>query len=165
MIIYHQNHMEAYVYKLLTNLDITHPLQLNMFDISDKLGVYLHLYEGSSRGIIDGDEKYIFLNKNLSPPELQQDFGHELYHLLHHAGDQRKMHQLFIQLQEWQANNFMYEFCVPTYMLQRVNLPLDKTDAIKMIVALFNVTPIFAAERLNRYYHRLFANRIAYGGF
>ncbi|QTD43358.1 hypothetical protein J3U78_08020 [Sporosarcina sp. Te-1] len=49
---------------------------------------------------MDGDEKYIFLNKDLSRPELQEDFSHELFHVLHHAGDQRKMHPLFIELQE-----------------------------------------------------------------
>ncbi|QTD42707.1 hypothetical protein [Sporosarcina sp. Te-1] len=42
-VIYHQNQTEAYVYKLLTELNITHPLQLNMFDISNRLGVYLYL--------------------------------------------------------------------------------------------------------------------------
>ncbi|MEZ7173627.1 ImmA/IrrE family metallo-endopeptidase [Sporosarcina sp. OR05] len=160
-----QNQMEKYVHDLLEDIDIKHPIQLNKFDISDRLGVYLHLYEGRSRGFEDEKEKYIFLNKNLTRPERFQDFAHELGHILLHAGDQRKMHPLLIQLQEGQANSFMYELCVPTFMLENLHLPMDKQLAIQHLTCAFNVTSNFAAKRLNRYYQRIFTEWIAHGGF
>lgn len=153
---FRKNFIEAYIEDLLNEWDIKHPGQLNMFQIADKLNIYLHLYNGRSRGIVDGDEIYIFLNVNLTVQELWQDFCHELGHILRHAGDQRKMHPLQRQLQEWQADSFMYELCVPTFMLRSMNLPMDKREASMWIAAVFKVTESFAYDRLNRHYQKTF---------
>lgn len=153
---FQKSFIEAYVEDLLSEWDIKYPGQLNMFRIADKLNIYLYLYDGRSRGIVDGDEIYIFLNVNLTVQELWQDFCHELGHILRHAGDQRKMHPLQRQLQEWQADSFMYELCVPTGMLRHMNLPMDMREASMWIAVAFNVTESFAYKRLNRYYQKTF---------
>lgn len=158
---YHKTHLEDYVESLLVDLNIRHPGQLNKFVISDKLGIYLHLYNGNSRGLMDCDEKYIFLNQHLSRPERWQDFGHELCHILRHDGDQKHMSLPFRQLQEWQSNNFMYNFCVPTFMLQRIRLPPDCQEAIQLISDTFNVDYQFAEKRLDRYYQKLLYSNIS----
>lgn len=157
---FQKSYIEFYIEELLRDWDVKYPGQLNMFHIAEKLGIYLHLYDGRSRGIVNGDETYIFLNVNLTMQELWQDFCHELGHILRHAGDQRKMHALQRQLQEWQADSFMYELCVPTGMLRQMNLPMDKEIAVMWIAAVFNVTESFAFKRLNRYYQRLVCRNV-----
>ena len=159
--IYHKTHLEDYVESLLVDMNIRQPGQLNKFVISDKLGIYLHLYEGNSRGLTDDDnEKYIFLNRHLSRPERWQDFAHELCHILRHDGDQKYMSFPFRQLQEWQSNNFMYNFCVPTFMLQRIRLPPDQHEAIRLIADTFNVDYQFAEKRLHKYYQKMYYSKI-----
>lgn len=155
-----KNYIETYIEDLLSEWEINYPGQLNMFYIADRLNILLHLYDGRSRGIFEGDEIYIFLNVNLTTQELWQDFCHELGHILRHTGDQRKMHPLQIQLQEWQADSFMYELCVPTGMLRQMNLPMDKKVAAMSIAVIFNVTEIFANERLSRYYQTMHYSKI-----
>ncbi|HAM81614.1 ImmA/IrrE family metallo-endopeptidase [Ornithinibacillus bavariensis] len=72
-----------------------------------------------------------------------QLFGHELGHSLRHCGHQLKMHPLFKELQEYQANYFAYHFCIPTFMLDKL---INYT--VKDIMALFNVENDFALRRL-----------------
>ncbi|MGE7546065.1 ImmA/IrrE family metallo-endopeptidase [Sporosarcina newyorkensis] len=148
----HQSHLEDFIENLLKGIGVFHPIQLNKFHIADQLGVYLHLLEVRSRGLWDGELYYIFLNPNLSRQQRWQDFGHELCHGLRHAGNQKSMPSSFRKLQEWQADNFMYHFCVPTFMLKRLELPPDQRIAAALIAETFNVEFSFALERLNRYY-------------
>ncbi|WP_371811524.1 hypothetical protein [Sporosarcina sp. Te-1] len=49
------------------------------------------------------------------------------------------MHPLFIELLEWQADNFAMHFCVPTFMLDRILLPPDQKAAIHLIMETFKV--------------------------
>ncbi|HLR80429.1 MAG TPA: ImmA/IrrE family metallo-endopeptidase, partial [Bacillota bacterium] len=72
-----------------------------------------------------------------------QDFGHELGHVLCHAGHQLKMNHMFLKYQEWKANNFMYHFCVPTFMLYQL-----KEVNVHNVMDLFNVEHEFACKRL-----------------
>ncbi len=67
------------------------------------------------------------------------------------------MNRLFRQLQEYQANSFMYHFCVPTFMLEKISLPRMQSEAIKLIGDTFNVTYPFAAQRLEMYRRKQFS--------
>ncbi|MEK4026335.1 ImmA/IrrE family metallo-endopeptidase [Sporosarcina sp. FSL W7-1283] len=149
-----QSHLEDFIESLLKEIGVFKPIHLNKFYIADMLGVYLHLLEVRSRGLWDGDIYYIFLNPNLSRQQRWQDFGHELCHGLRHAGNQKSMPSSFRKLQEWQANNFMYHFCVPTFMLRSIQLPSDQRFAAALIAETFNVEFSFAEERLKRYYQK-----------
>ncbi len=91
------------------------------------------------------------IDKRLSKQEQWQDFAHELCHVVKHYGNQFDMHRLFRELQEYQANSFMYHFCVPTFMLENLSLPSLQSEAIKLIGDTFNVTYSFAATRLEMF--------------
>jgi hypothetical protein len=60
------------------------------------------------------------------------------------------MHPLFIDLQEWQAINFAYHFCVPTFMF-------DFNYTVYDIVQLFNVDYAFACKRLEKYRNKFYS--------
>jgi Zn-dependent peptidase ImmA (M78 family) len=72
----------------------------------------------------------------------------ELYHLLCHSGNQTELSFPFVQLQEWQAKTFALLFCMPTFMLEKLDLPFHRQLAINEASHTFNVEYSFAEERL-----------------
>jgi Zn-dependent peptidase ImmA (M78 family) len=88
----------------------------------------------------------------LSVVNLQwQEFGHELCHLLRHAGNQHTLPSFFLRMREWQANSFALHFCIPTFLLEELDLTDDKQSAIEIIAQTFGVEYDFAEERLERW--------------
>lgn len=53
---------------------------------------------------------------------------------------------LFREYQEWKANNFALQACVPTFMLNKIKLPINEEKAINKISLLFNVEYDFAQK-------------------
>lgn len=121
-------------------MKISEPHQLNCAEIAQKLGIKLHYGCFSLRYA-----NYIVIKKSTKQKEWQ-DFGHEVCHYLCHEGNQLKMHSLFLNFQEWQANYFAYHFCVPTFMLRKI-----KGVNVYEIMNQFNVEYDFALKRLEMY--------------
>ncbi|MCM3790317.1 ImmA/IrrE family metallo-endopeptidase [Domibacillus indicus] len=88
------------------------------------------------------------VNENLSKAEQWQEFAQEVCHLLRHSGNQTVLPFPFVQLQEWQAKTFTLHFCMPTVMLEKLDLPFDKRLAINKAPELFNVEYFFAVDAL-----------------
>lgn len=61
------------------------------------------------------------------------------------------MPKAFRLKQEYQARNFALHFCIPTFMLRKINLPSERNHAIAVIADTFEVTNSFAAARLDHY--------------
>lgn len=158
--IYIYSHLEDYIQDLYKRVRITNPHQLNKYVIGDRLNIGVYPVRGNSESLYFANRHYIYIDRDLTSRQRWQDFGHELCHVLWHVGYQGRMHEPFRELQEWQADNFMFHFCVPTFMLQRIRLPPDKQTAAYVIAETFNVEPAFAAERLDRY-----VQKIEIGGF
>ena len=53
----------------------------------------------------------------------------------------------FLEYQEWKASNFAYHACVPTFMLDRMDLPTNWRKAVWMIQETFHVDLEFAEIR------------------
>ena len=139
-------HLEDYIQTLYFNLNIYRPEQLDMHHIAASLGVDI-VYKKIPL-MLDGE---IHLQKSDKENEWME-FGHELCHYLRHHGCQFDMHYLYVELQEWQADNFMYHFCIPTFMLEKIELPKWKSEAIGLIAHTFNVDYEFASNRLERWW-------------
>lgn len=152
---YQTSYLEDYVEDLYKRLGINEPDELDKYAIGNELNIGIYLVSGESEAFCSQERNYIFLNRNLSHQERWQDFGHELCHVLRHSGHQRDMQPMFRELQEWQADNFMYHFCVPAFMMKRIRLPPNSYEAVTLIAELFNVEMKFAEERLNRYYQKV----------
>ncbi|OAH60915.1 hypothetical protein AWH49_14685 [Domibacillus aminovorans] len=54
-------------------------------------------------------------------------------------------------MQEWQANSFALHFCIPTFMLEKLELTDHKQAAIAIIAQTLSVEYGFAEERLERW--------------
>ncbi len=154
---YLTSYLEDNIQRLYEDLDIKYPYQLNKYIISDRLDIGIYLSRDPSEAFYWENRYYIFINRDLDSRRRWQDFGHELCHVLRHSGHQGEMPSLFRELQEWQADNFMYHFCVPTFMLRALKLPAEMRRAIPIVAETFNVEYEFAEERLYRYSQKLFA--------
>jgi len=143
------NSTERYVRKLYKSMSLVHPHQLTIEEVSKKLRIKIRYWDFPSEAVNTKGKYFIILNKSLNERERWQDFGHEITHILIHVGRQDWMHQLFIDLQEYQANYFAYHFCVPTFMLDDL-----KEVSICVIMDKFNVEEEFATRRFEMYENR-----------
>jgi Zn-dependent peptidase ImmA (M78 family) len=150
--------LEEFVKDLYSVLSISTPLEIDIKDIANQLNIKLYFYDDGSTAV--GNR--IFIDERLSKARQWEDFGHELCHTLRHHGNQLLMlkndllHN-FRKLQESQSDNFMYQFCVPSFMLLNYKIAnlTDVKAGIPFIVEKFNVTEEFAAERLKRFKRQL----------
>jgi len=157
--------LEKSIQKLYFFLGIDTSDQIDKINIAEKLKVELCYFDRKSQAISINNKNYIFLNKHLSRQQRWQDFAHELCHILRHAGYQYNMPLLFRELQEWQADSFMYHFCVPTFMLKEMELPQHINEATWFVAETFNVETEFARKRLEMWMNKrtsfLFHKKIA----
>lgn len=153
--------LEQSIRDLYRAMQIEEPFELEPEPIAARLGIWIHYAPFSSRAVDRAGLKTIVLDSRLTKQEQWQDFGHELCHLLHHAGNQLAMGESFIRFQETKAANFAYHFCIPTFMLLRTELPRLESEAVACIASTFGVEPEFARERLKRHRRQLTSNYLA----
>lgn len=137
-------HIEDYINELYKILSISTPEQIEIENIASELGICLS-YGGTSFTY----KNDIVIQRSTNQREWQT-FGHEVCHYLRHCGYQLNMNKLFIDLQEYQANNFAYHFCIPTFMLDKL-YNYNAND----IALLFNVEFEFALRRLEMYQNKV----------
>lgn len=143
--------MEDYIKDFYTKIGIITPTLLDFREIAEKLGIKVFYWPDSSQALFVNEKPFIFLNESLSKQQQWQEFGHELSHVLLHTGDQFYMSPLFHEYQEHKANNFMYHFCMPTFMLDELELYDCTPSTVIHLQKLFNVKYEFAFKRLSQY--------------
>jgi Zn-dependent peptidase ImmA (M78 family) len=155
---YQMTHLEEDIRDLYLSFGVTDPSLIDMYSLSYDLDIWIHDIDDESTLIKLNGNYTIFLNENLSPQERWQDFGHEIGHALKHEGNQDKLKKSFRTLQEFQANNFMYHFCVPTFMLLNYEITnfTDINIGTAFIMEKFNVTESFSKKRLEQFRNKLF---------
>lgn len=145
------SHLEDYIKDFYTKIGITTPTLLDFRVIAKRIGIKVFYWPDSSQALFTKDKPFIFLNELLSKQQQWQEFGHELSHVLLHTGDQFYMSPLFREYQENKANNFMYHFCIPTFMLDELDLYHCTLSTVMQLQHLFNVEYEFALKRLTQY--------------
>ncbi|WP_309087152.1 ImmA/IrrE family metallo-endopeptidase [Domibacillus sp.] len=153
---YTKTHLEEFVEALYRNMNIEHPEQIDMELISRRLGILIDYIDTPSKSVYDAGFVMILINKQVPLPVQWQEFAHELAHILRHAGNQTLLPDGLRMMQEWQAEHFAAYFCVPGFMLEKIELPSSLQEAIPIISEKFNVMPWFAAARFNQWFHRYF---------
>lgn len=139
--------LEDWIKEFYFNIDVYFSDQLDLLDIADRLGIFIH-FEGFSSRVYNGE---IIIDCRLSREEQWQDFAHELCHLLRQDGNQLLlMRNPFLDIQEAKAENFALHFCVPTFMLLKYKIAnyLNVQDGIPFVTKEFKVTKEFANKRL-----------------
>ncbi|UII56674.1 ImmA/IrrE family metallo-endopeptidase [Cytobacillus spongiae] len=146
--------LEDFVRDLYHKLNMFVPTDIDMVYIAEQFKVKLHFYDDGSTAVENGEELHMFIDERLTPQEQWQDFAHELCHLIRHNGNQlwlsTKLSTDYIKLQESQAENFMYHFCVPSFMLLDYQVIDFHTlnEGVPFVSNVFNVTDEFAKKRL-----------------
>ncbi|MFC5591714.1 ImmA/IrrE family metallo-endopeptidase [Sporosarcina soli] len=147
--------LEEKILSIYHSLNITEPGFYNSKELinsfSEKFGIKTYYFDESSEANNLGGEYRIFLNVNQNPQKIWQDFAHELGHIIRHDGCQCSMGIPFREFQEWQAESFAFHFCVPTFMLDLLELPQLRCEAVELIARLFNVETTFADVRLEKW--------------
>lgn len=136
------------------------PGQIDMQKIAQKLNIWLHFAPYGSRAIFRDNLPSIIIDNRKTIHHQWEDFGHELCHILFHVGNQLHIPKMFLDYQEAKANNFMLQFCIPTFMLRKLDLPNTKLEAICLLVETFNVSFETAHKRLLYYENQLLATHL-----
>ncbi|CAI6230284.1 Peptidase-M78 domain-containing protein [Bacillus subtilis] len=152
---YHLSLLEERIQTIYTGIGITEPGSWDLELIADRLKIIVHYKNRSSVAVKLLGMACIILDSRLSKKKQWEDFSHELCHHINHVGVQYKLPSLFRELQENQANAFMYHFAVPSFMLKNIRLPSTKRESISLISDLFQVTYPFAEKRLDMYLRKL----------
>ncbi len=149
--------IEDFIKTLYHHLSIIVPEQFDMIEIGKKLNIGLFINDVKSKVMERNGTYYLFIDSRLTSEHQWQDFGHELCHALRHAGNQLTMPETFLDFQEIQANNFMYHFCVPTFMLLKYEIVnyYNIKDGIPFVSRTFNVTEDFAEKRLIQFRNQI----------
>lgn len=159
MITYYPTTLESYIEMLYQHIAINEPYELDIMTISERLKIPTYFYPTGSQAIYFLGGYKINIDPSLSDAEQWQDFGHELCHVLQQYGSQLNMPDEFIYYQENKADNFALYFCVPTFMLEKLELPNYRSGAIEFISDTFNVTIEFAKKRLEKHEQQLLSSQ------
>ncbi|MBO1000543.1 ImmA/IrrE family metallo-endopeptidase [Bacillus sp. SD075] len=146
--------LEDWIKEFYFNINVYYSHQLDLLDIADRLGIFIHFEKFSSR-VYNGE---IIIDCRLSPEEQWQDFGHELCHLLRQEGNQLLlMRNKLLDIQEAKAESFALHFCVPTFMLLKNNISnyANVQYGIPFVTEKFNVTDEFAKKRLIHFQNQI----------
>lgn len=154
---YQMTMLEEDIEALYKEMGIFSASDLDMYYIASELDIWIHFWEQKSEMKCVNGLYSILLNEHLSRQEQWQDFGHETGHIIKHVGKQHELKKMFRDLQESQANNFMFQFCVPTFMLlnYQINEYANFEDGVHFISENFNVTEQFSRIRLNHFKNQL----------
>ncbi len=115
------------------------------------MDIKVFYWERTSEAILYDNMTAIFIDSRINNLLQWQDFCHELCHPLLHTGEQFNMPPLFREYQEFKANNFMYHACMPTFMLDQLEIMDCTSQKINHMQQLFNVEYEFARVRLEKY--------------
>jgi Zn-dependent peptidase ImmA (M78 family) len=150
-LVYWKTHLEEYIEALYKKVGVEELGHLSLSEIGMRLGIKVKEHSESSTCLQIGSVSFILLNRELTEQQKRQEFAHELCHFLRHAGNQTDLSFPFVQLQEWQANTFALHFCIPTFMIEKLDLTDHKQAASAEIAQTFGVEYDFAEERLERW--------------
>ncbi|WP_373894411.1 ImmA/IrrE family metallo-endopeptidase [Virgibacillus sp. CBA3643] len=141
---------ERYIEYHLKLFNLNEPEDLSIEGVSNIINLTVKYWEFTSEAAYYKGNYIIILNENLNEQQQWQEFAHELCHVLWHVGRQDNLTETFIQPQEWQAGNFAYNLCVPTFMLERM-----QEINIHAVMNTFNVGYEFAFNRLEMYERKM----------
>ena len=135
---------EEAVTTLYRALGITKPSQLNPATIAEGIGIELVYMSVDSISINDT----IYLDSRKSPAVQWQQFGRELYRVLHHPSNQ--LHRASTTIEDWrkEADLFALCVCMPSVMISVMRLPSTEEETATTLAEAFNVTEEFAAKRI-----------------
>lgn len=150
--------LEIEVKDIYSQLHLGDMKPLNIKAVARHFEIALIYKSAESKAISILNRKAIFIDERKDSFQQREDFCHELCHILKHTGVQNNTHYLFKQMQENQANAFMYHFAVPSFILNKIDIPNSLYEGVPFISRNFGVSYDFAHHRLEMYYRNLISS-------
>ena len=126
--------------------------------IAYKYGIYIHRKPIPARYDVFGWYKAIVIDSRVSIQEQQEQFFHELCHILRHEGHQSMMPAAFRELQEWDANRFTMYAALPYFMLKAYDF--ENPYIILDLSHDFNVTEDLCRKRMDQIKRNILTNSL-----
>ncbi|MEH7674446.1 ImmA/IrrE family metallo-endopeptidase [Bacillus pumilus] len=155
MLNYMYSALEIEVKDIYGQLQIHDMQPLNIDAVAMHFDISLIYKPIESKAFSIRNRKAIFIDERKNSLQQREDFCHELCHILKHTGTQNNAHYLFKQMQENQANAFMYHFAIPSFILNKIDIPNSIYEAAPYISSNFGVSYNFAHHRLEMFYRNL----------
>lgn len=150
---YQETLLEQWIHTKYLNYGIMYPDDLDIERIAEAFGV--ELVYGPHPSFCDNEERVIFLNQDADQVTARVIFFHELCHVLRHAGDQRRMTELFKNAQETEADQFVLYAAIPFYIFAKLPIPDQRNEAIPYLAEVFQVPLELAEQRLDQIQRRV----------
>lgn len=148
--------LEQKINELYKLHNITKPSHLSIELLAERFNIWVHYHNKKSKGIEVSRSVYsVFLDSRLPEEQQRLEFLHELCHMLRHAGNQTLMPEQFTKAQEIEADRFVFYAAIPFFMVEKLNLPSAKGEAIGYISREFNVPLNFAKKRFEQIEDRI----------
>jgi len=115
---YVPTHLEEWISNEYIKRNILCPKDLTISNLSQKFGFLVGTHPTDSASGEWAGIHLIRLDDRIDPLKQKENFYHELCHVLRHVYGQNKMPQIFFELQEYQARNFVKYAAIPYHMLK-----------------------------------------------
>lgn len=146
------NRTERFVMNFYQSINVNEPLLLSTELIIDALNMELFYWNHTS-AIAKYHNRYtVFINESINVQQQWQEFGHEMYHYFYDDTKYDLLNESYAEYGETKADYFAYHFCVPTFMLVK----LQELNVYE-IMNLFNVEYAFALRRLEMHKNNIIA--------
>lgn len=153
---YQPTPLEQWIEALWSRAGIVTPEQLTIQEVSDRLDVWVHYMDATSKALEWMGIRSVLIDLRLTAERQWEDYLHELCHILRHAGNQTVMPRSFLEHQEADAKRFVLYAAMPYSMVREVSLPSARGEAIQLLSRRFGVTCELAALRLEQFQRRAF---------
>ena len=157
--LYKPSVVELWISSIYQHHDITHTSDLSISNIAEIFNVNVFSHDGPVFAEWEeGLYSFIFLNTKKSEPDNRADFFHELCHVLRHVGCQKKLPQLFRELQENQAQHFQLVAAMPIYLFKQVSPSLYYEHYINQLSYTFQLPKKLVKKRLHHILNNIQSN-------
>lgn len=143
---YIHTHREEWVLRFYERLKIFEPADIDMHYIAKRHRIYIKFWNKPASFDRIGNYKGINLPYGLSPEDERIQFFHELGHLVRQEGETTFMSPAYEQMQEWDANHFVFYAALPFHMLKEHDL--DSKNVVTELSHIFTVPSWFVDKRL-----------------
>lgn len=153
---YLTNHLEDMVQFIYRSIGITSPDQLVVYDVAEKIekimnDLKIYFAPLKTSFVRLDDQNTIIISDQLSLEEKWVKLGLMLSYVFMPTLNSFVADDYVLNHHRIKAEAFALNFCVPSFMLTRLELPKKSSDAINMVAKTFGVPYLFAAKRIEEY--------------
>ncbi|TMV49403.1 ImmA/IrrE family metallo-endopeptidase [Paenibacillus mesophilus] len=152
---YKSNEMEEMICKKYRDNGIFYPSDLEIDRVATIYRADVATHKKETKTYWEDDFAVIYLNAFLNELKKREDFFHEISHLILHIGNQYRMPELYMKMQEDQADQCQLYCAMPYFMLHDYKYIENKTTYIDVLSKEFRLPIQFVQKRINQIERRI----------